>query len=343
MSSNLGKMYVFGDSLSDMGSFFNFTGDVLPEEYNPFPSLYPSERFSNGLVWIDYLTDKLNRTIDPFITGVEIDPVSREPILNFEPSENSDGVNFAIGSASSGSENTSGIVPIGLKAQIDIFEFFVENVSSGEGLGGDDDDDDHGFLENSLSMVWIGANNYIGLIQDNPTTPDVIENNLPDTQEEIQQTVSTVVEVNIAGAIQDIINVGVDNVAVFNMPDLDKTPLGRSLDSDSKQALKDLTGAHNDLLLDTLDDLEDANDDVNLIYIDIDSLFDRVIADPNKYGFTNVTDGFSGINVSGGLPQPTADGNPDEYLFWDNIHATTAGHELIADFVMDELENADVI
>ena len=350
MSSDLGEIYVFGDSLSDTGAFFNFTGGVFPT--TPF---YEPGRFSNGPIWVDYFTDRLNKTIDPFITNVEIDPVSGNPTINFEPSENSDGVNFATGSATSGTENTSGIVPIGLAAQIEVFKFFVENVSSN--VGGEDDDDDRGdddggddddteFLEDSLSILWIGANDYFSFIDDNPSTPNIVEGNFPDTAQGIQQTVSTVVEVNIAGAIQHMIDVGVDDIAVFNLPDLHKTPLGRSLDNDSREVLEDLTGAHNDLLLDTLDELEDANDDVNLIHIDIDSLFDNVIADPTAYGFTNVTDNFSGIDILDPMPQPpTVDDHrdPDKYLFWDSIHPTTAGHELIADFFIDELHNEDVI
>ena len=122
MASDVGQFFVFGDSTSDMGSFFKFVEGVIPQESNPFPLLYPSERLSNGPVWVEYLTDKLNITIDPFITSVETDPVTGQPgTLNFEPSENSGGVNFAIGSATSGTDNTSGIVPIGLEEQMDIF------------------------------------------------------------------------------------------------------------------------------------------------------------------------------------------------------------------------------
>ena len=343
MSLDSSKMYVFGDSLSDTGSFFNFTGGIIPN--SPF---YAPGRFSNGPIWVDYLTDKLNRRIDPFISS--FDPTNGVAEFNFD--ENSDGVNFATGSASSGFENTSGIVPIGLAAQIDVFEFFVENVSSNLGGEDDDDDDDGGgdddndFLEDSLSILWIGANDYLRFIDDDPDTVDIVEANFPDTAQGIQQTVSMVVEVNIAGAIQDMIDVGVDNIAVFNLPDLEKTPLGRSLDNDSREALEDLTEAHNDLLLDTLDELEDDNDDVNLIHIDIDSLFDNVIADPTAYGFTNVTDNLSGINILDPMPLPPAiddSRDPNKYLFWDSIHPTTAGHELIADFFIDELHNADVI
>ncbi len=52
------------------------------------------------------------------------------------------------------------------------------------------------------------------------------------------------------------------------------------------------------------------------------SLLNDVVANPASYGLSNVTAPcFDGINVCA---------NPDQYLFWDSLHPTTAAHRILA-------------
>ena len=58
-----------------------------------------------------------------------------------------------------------------------------------------------------------------------------------------------------------------------------------------------------------------------------------IVTDPAYYGFTNVTQPcLTGeVNYSGGTPCAT----PDQYLFWDELHPTAAGQQLVAQEAAD--------
>ncbi|MGL5873482.1 MAG: SGNH/GDSL hydrolase family protein [Xenococcaceae cyanobacterium] len=51
------KLIVFGDSLSDLGNVYQVTGKTYP----PNPPYFQG-RYSNGRIWIEYLSDRLNLT-----------------------------------------------------------------------------------------------------------------------------------------------------------------------------------------------------------------------------------------------------------------------------------------
>ena len=68
----------------------------------------------------------------------------------------------------------------------------------------------------------------------------------------------------------------------------------------------------------------------DLSFLDTFGLEDAAVANPAAYGFTNVTDPcFNGVTVCA---------NPDQYLFWDDLHPTAAGHQLLADAALARLD-----
>jgi phospholipase/lecithinase/hemolysin len=307
--ANFDQAYFFGDSLSDTGNVFEFT---FP---NSFPNTpYAPGRFSNGDIWVDNLTNDL---------GINTSLFSSSPNVN-------NSVNYNFGGATSGTENV-GVVPIGLQQQLDKFNELVETQGSEETFKSD------------LFFLWAGANDYFSFIQDDPTTPDVIETNFPQRGKETINAILEVVDINIKGGIQDIIDAGGQNIVLFNLPDLDKTPLGQSLTQADQRKLRKLTHKHNQRLDNLATKTEVLNPDVNIIEIDVNQLFDDIMANPSQFGLSNVTDNFTGIDLYTGSSQPPAAGDPNQYFFFDSVHPTTTVHDAITDLVSEQLINEGLI
>jgi phospholipase/lecithinase/hemolysin len=293
-AANFSQLFVFGDSLSDTGNFFNVSGGQFP----PASLGYFNGRFSNGPIWVDYLAQDL---------GVST-PTPVSDLANGSPAN---GVNYAIGGATSGTVNNIDPRLFGLQQEIGSFTSpLIQNNQSAD--------------PNALYVVWAGANDY--LPSANPaTTP-----NLP--------------VANIAGAVNALAGVGARNIMVVNLPNLGITPLANEVDPlfpvpplppGTPDRLNRLTEAHNALLSTTLDNLSNTlkGQNVNLISLDVNSLL-QDITDPARSPFTNTTDPC--------ISNPSCITNPDEFLFWDGLHPTTAGHRLIGQLAFERLQDDEL-
>ena len=60
-------------------------------------------------------------------------------------------------------------------------------------------------------------------------------------------------------------------------------------------------------------------------FFDTAGVFREIVADPAPLGFTNVTDACFVSAIPSLCP------NPDQYLFWDQLHPTAAVHDLLGE------------
>jgi len=58
-------------------------------------------------------------------------------------------------------------------------------------------------------------------------------------------------------------------------------------------------------------------------HIDVNSLMEQVLAEPEKFGFTNVTDAEM-------IELAEFQGFTDKFFFWDAVHPTTIAHLMLA-------------
>ena len=131
---------------------------------------------------------------------------------------------------------------------------------------------------------------------------------------------------NLYANIQTLAGSGAKNFLWVDLPPLGLTPRGGSNSATLEQEVMDFNGEW------AIDIAKLQSQGINVTGVDVYSLFQQLVQNPGAYGFTNITDpaqGLSGVN-------------PNNYLFWDQEHPTTAGHALIADLAYNDLTASPV-
>jgi phospholipase/lecithinase/hemolysin len=168
---------------------------------------------------------------------------------------------------------------------------------------------------NGLYTIWIGANDLADILASNPTPLAAATD------------VAAVIG-NINVAINQLAGDGAKNFLIVTVPDLGKTP-GAIAGGPLVQAAASNLSAVFDANLANAVTATAALDSLNLKVLDTYSLTDAIVANPAQFGLTNVTQPcLTGeVNYAGGTP--CAD--PNQYLFWDQLHPTAAGQLITAD------------
>lgn len=298
------KLYVFGDSLSDTGNVF--TVSSAANKLDPsIPITPPSPpyfqgRFSNGPNWVDYLAPELGTA--PVINSTALavgGPIAFTPSgptvnFNYGGATTTNSVNFSFGGARTGFESTDARLPVGLLTEV----YSYTNDLNAAQKSADPD---------ALYVVWAGPNDYnFGGLRS-----------------------ATVPIQNILTAVTALADKGARNILVPNIPDLGKTPRGLSTDP---EGLTRVTQEHNSALTTVFNGLSDKYQGLNIIPFDVNAIFTDLRANPDKYGFTNLS--------SPCLTAVSVCANPNQYLFWDDIHPTTAGHRILAQGALESLNSA---
>ncbi|MBE9208813.1 SGNH/GDSL hydrolase family protein [Nostoc sp. LEGE 06077] len=209
------------------------------------------------------------------------------------------GINFAFGGAASGVGNAvvrDAPLP-GVLEQVGLFaQPLLANNQTAD--------------PNALYVVWGGANDFLFPNPEDLTTPVN----------------------NIGLALTTLASVGARNILVFNLPDLGKLP-GSTVDNRDPVTLTQSTNNFNFGLQTTVAALNQ-NLNLNIIPVDVNSLFNRAIASPSEFGLNNVTKAC--------LLTVNCLNNQNQFLFWDNFHPTTTAHRFIAETALAAIRSQQV-
>lgn len=183
----------------------------------------------------------------------------------------------------------------------------------------------------SLYVVWIGANNYLALPED------------------LEQTLKNVNN-GIVHSLEKLVDKGAKHILILNLPDLGKTPAAKEFNA--VESMGYLAHQHNDILNKSITELKNTHPDVNWLFFDLGILFDSLMANPDEFGFTNVSGTCSQSTLNTSLKpsllgmvsqvKPHLNDACDGYLFFDLVHPTKLAHEQIARSVRAMLEEKGI-
>jgi phospholipase/lecithinase/hemolysin len=152
----------------------------------------------------------------------------------------------------------------------------------------------------TLFVVWGGANDILNAT----SLDDVIKASIEETKD-----------------IQRLVNAGATQFIVPNLPPLGLVP---RLNGSPTTSIPVTTASivYNEFLKASLTLLQDFSfgKRLRIRQLDVFSLFNQIIASPSSYSLANVTASSQGAYTV----------DPDTYLFWDDLHPTTKGHEILA-------------
>ena len=138
---------------------------------------------------------------------------------------------------------------------------------------------------------------------------------------------------SIAANIQRLYAAGARDFLVWVAPNVGLTPAIRSLGPGAQGLAATVSQGFNAGLSGALAQLAAALPGVSFVRLDAYQLLTAIVADPLWYGLATVTAACVTPNV-----EPFTCHGADEYLFWDGIHPTKAGHAILAQTARDALQ-----
>ncbi len=158
----------------------------------------------------------------------------------------------------------------------------------------------------SLIVIWCGGNDYF----DGQTNPQIPVN-------------------NIGANITSLYNKGARWFLVPNLPLLGSVPRYLDTSGNPDPFMNGLAAAHNLALSLKLANLRATLPGSTIVSMDVASKLEQIRTHPSQFGFVNVTG--QAINAPSGT-------DVDKWLFWDDVHPTRMGHQLLADAALGALK-----
>lgn len=166
----------------------------------------------------------------------------------------------------------------------------------------------------ALYVVWLGGNDVRDALQ-------AFAGGRPDIAASILSQAVASIYTNLFTLYQS----GARRFLIPNAPDIGLAPAVR-LQGPSAQNLATYLASQFNLALEGMLQSLEATPGVRVVRLNVFTILDEIVANPAAQSLTDATDACIQLNTRTDAFCP----RPDQYLFWDGIHPTVAGHRILA-------------
>ncbi|HYX67018.1 MAG TPA: SGNH/GDSL hydrolase family protein [Burkholderiales bacterium] len=293
------RLVVFGDSLSDPGNAFVLLGATnTPPDWSVDAFLVPDRPYARGGQHFSNGATWIEQMARPLGLANSVRPAFRSA---------SGATNFAIGGARARADGSG----TDLTSQVQAFLNAAGNAAPAD----------------ALYVVEIGGNDlrdallaFVQTLQSGGT---------PVQAQAAAGAIITDAVAATGAQMQALAGAGARRFLVWRVPNIGATPAIRglgALDPAIPGVADSLTQAFNAALeTNVLAPL--AASGLGIVRLDVYAKLNQIIANGAAFGLSNVT----AACITPSVP-PFQCQTPDQYLFWDGIHPTAAGHAIIAQY-----------
>lgn len=300
-SQSFNNFYVFGDSLSDAGTFRSPLAPTTGLRFTTNP----------GLEWDQILGASYGITVSPYEAIVGVPGAAQALSVSVLGGNNYAQGGACVASAYSAACPMNTLNTLGVSQQIGTYL---------SATGGRAD-------PGALYAVYGGGNDVLSLAQ------NVTSQATPPNNATLLLAALTIQQAGAAEAanVQALVNAGAKFILVPNLPDVGNTPLGLASGTSGAAFLSTMSSYYNQALNAGLQGIGGTS----IIYADIARLASEIIASPASYGLVNATTPACATSSSiacttATLVAPNAD---KTYFFADDVHPTTAIQQAEAQYI----------
>jgi phospholipase/lecithinase/hemolysin len=287
-------LVIFGDSLSDTGNRFYFSGvkntppyDLVAEQglVPSFPYAIGGATYTNGAVWVEHLAHTIGKA------------GASQAALN----SNGIAANYAFGGAQAANEPPlpDNLLPFNFPEQV---SQYLADVN-------------YGASKDALHVIFIGSNDIAQAVG------AFLQGSAAGAAQIITNAVGSVAN-NVVGELY--FNGGARRFLIVTAPNVGNIPLlGGGQIPQVVFLGGQLTDSYNGgLQAFVIDPLVSLGAEVNVL--NGRELFDDMLAHPENFGLTNTN-----THCITPFEPPFRCQDPNAYTYWDNIHPTAAVHEIL--------------